>query len=146
MKFFNVLVKVIFVFLSWLLAVAILGIVKADLIAKGSSALLSSVLWMAFPIMLINAFVYFYKGNLLTLACMDKAILKMKSMFDSLIIGRIFMFVIFGILSFWGAYLTMMGFHLLTLLMNFGLTLLGLLMLIIGLFICTFSNLYFKSW
>lgn len=145
MKVLLVFVKIVFVFLSWVFAVALLGVVKSSFIQNGASLDMCSVMWMALPITMINAIVVFMKQKYQTVGFIEFAVSKMKSSFESVIIGYIFLLFFFLLLAFIGSYLIMMGIHLLTLPVTLDVILLGIIMFVLGLFLCLFSNNYFKS-
>ncbi len=152
---FIVLLKGIFILLSWILACAALSTAKKSLIEEGASSVASAVVWMALPVATINAFVVFYKGKVLRVKCLEKLFLKLRLLFktsdDSLILWQFFLsilqislFLIFLILTFFGSYQTMWGLHYL-IVGDIWVAFLGSLRFLLGLFVCFLSNYYFKS-
>lgn len=154
-SFFIILLKVLFILLSWILSLAALSTAKKLLKEEGMSPVASAVEWMALPVATINAFVVFYKGKVFRIKKLEKLYLKLKLLFkpsdDSLILWQFFMsilqmclLIIFLIITFYGSYQSMWGIHYM-LVGDIWVAFLGGLRFLLGLFVCILSNNYFKS-
>jgi hypothetical protein len=152
---FIILLKIIFILLSWILSLAALSTAKKHLIEEGASSVSSAVEWMALPVATINTFVVFYKGKILKIKYLEKLYLKLILLFkpsdDSLILWQffisilqIYLFIIFLIITFYGSYQAMWGIHYM-LVGDIWVAFLGGLRFLLGLFVCVLSNNYFKS-
>lgn len=146
MKFLLIALKVLLLFVSWIIVIGILGKVKYNLTVLNASPEAQATLWMAFPIVLIMAFSFFSKAEIIKIPKIDKFITQIKTTFGIVYIGKVFLFSLFTILTFIAAYLIMMGFHFITLTsIPTSVLLLGSLMLISGIILLVFTNSYFKS-
>lgn len=143
MKYFVVFAKFILLIFLWLIAIAMLGSLKRELVAYDVGPLASSVLWMAYPMILIMAFIFFYRGKALDIEWINKVVAKIESLLGILFVGKIFLFLLFGVVALFGSFFIMYGIHVATLKLSFD-TLFGILLFIMGIFISIFSNSYFN--
>lgn len=146
MKYIVVLFKVLLLPILWVIAVIILDGTKKDFIASNAPVELSSVLWMAFPMVLIVGGAFFNKLSIMKMPIFNHFILQLKEKFEVVIIGKLILFLLFTVLAFTAAYFIMMGIHFMTLTnIPIKFIVFGLGLFIFGIFIWLISNLYFRS-
>ncbi len=154
MKWFVLFVKIVLLFVLWVVAAAFLHYnIKSHFIEIDAPYQFRAVMWMHVPMTLIMAYTLFGK-KFINIVRVNHFVEKLERFFSKIIVGRVFLFIIFSVLTFFSAFEIMWGYNLIRIstvvTVEDSLSLLsligaGILRMCVGLVGCWFSNIYYKS-